>query len=152
MEIRSPETEEEFAAYYELRWKALRGPWGQPRGSERDELDAAATHVAGYDEAKRLVCVGRLHAVETGVGQVRYMAVEESMRGRGLGQAVLDELERLAKRQGMTAIRLDARESAVGFYQRNGYATEGEGHTLFAVVHHSKMRKQFAVSNPEEGV
>ena len=152
MEIRSPETEEEFAAYYELRWRVLRKPWGQPSGSERDELDAAATHVAGYDEAKRLVCVGRLHAVDTGVGQVRYMAVEESVRGRGLGQAVLDELERLAKRQGMTAIRLDARESAVGFYQRNGYATEGESHTLFAVVHHSKMRKQFAVSNPEEGV
>ena len=152
MEIRSPESESEFVAYYELRWRVLRKPWGQPSGSERDELDAAATHVAGYDEAKRLVCVGRLHAVDTGVGQVRYMAVEESMRGRGLGQAVLDELERLAKRQGMTAIRLDARESAVGFYQRNGYATEGEGHTLFAVVHHSKMRKQFAVSNPEEGV
>ena len=152
MEIRSPETEAEFAAYYELRWEALRGPWGQPRGSERDEIDPTATHVAGYDEAKRLVCVGRLHAVEAGVGQVRYMAVESSLRGCGLGQAVLDELERLAKRQGMTAIRLDARESAVGFYQRNGYATEGEGHTLFGVVHHSKMRKQFAVSNPEEGV
>ncbi|HIL73405.1 MAG TPA: GNAT family N-acetyltransferase [Verrucomicrobia bacterium] len=152
MEIRSPESESEFVAYYELRWRVLRKPWGQPSGSERDELDAAATHVAGYDEAKRLVCVGRLHDVETGVGQVRYMAVEEPMRGRGLGQAVLDELERLAKRQGMTAIRLDARESAVGFYQRNGYVTEGEGHTLFGVVHHSKMRKQFAVSNPEEGV
>jgi len=152
VEIRSPESESEFVAYYELRWRVLRKPWGQPSGSERDELDAAATHVAGYDEAKRLVCVGRLHAVETGVGQVRYMAVEEPMRGRGLGQAVLDELERLAKRQGMTAIRLDARESAVGFYQRNGYATEGEGHTLFGDVHHSKMRKQFAVSNPEEGV
>ena len=57
MEIRSPETEQEFAAYYELRWRVLRKPWGQPSGSERDELDAAATHVAGYDEAKRLVCV-----------------------------------------------------------------------------------------------
>ena len=152
MEIRSPESESEFVAYYELRWRVLRKPWGQPSGSERDELDDAATHVAGYDEAKRLVCVGRLHAVETGVGRVRYMAVEEPMRGRGLGHAVLDELERLAKRQGMTAIRLDARESAVGFYQRNGYEAVGEGHTLFGDVHHSKMRKQFAVSNPEEGV
>ena len=90
VEIRSPESESEFVAYYELRWRVLRKPWGQPFGSERDELDATATHVAGYDEAKRLVCVGRLHAVETGVGQVRYMAVEEPMRGRGLGQAGVD--------------------------------------------------------------
>ena len=80
-------------------------------------------------------------AVETGVGQVRYMAVEEPLRGRGFGQAVLDELERLAKRQGMSVIVLDAREAAVGFYRRNGYEAVGEGPVLFGEVRHSKMRK-----------
>ncbi len=142
MEIRSPETDTEFEAYYDLRWRVLRQPWGQSPGSERDELDDDATHVAGYDEVKGLVCVGRLHAVETGVGQVRYMAVEESLRGRGLGQAVLNELERLAKRQGMSVIVLDAREAAVGFYRRNGYEAVDEGHVLFGEVRHSKMRKR----------
>ena len=142
MEIRSPETDTEFEAYYDLRWRVLRQPWGQSSGSERDELDDDAAHVAGYDEVKGLVCVGRLHAVETGVGQVRYMAVEEPLRGRGLGQAVLDELERLAKRQGMSVIVLDAREAAVGFYRRNGYEAVGEGHVLFGEVRHSKMRKR----------
>ena len=142
MEIRSPETDTEFEAYYDLRWRVLRQPWGQSPGSERDELDDDATHVAGYDEVKGLVCVGRLHAVETGVGQVRYMAVEESLRGRGLGQAVLNELERLGKRQGMSVIVLDAREAAVGFYRRNGYEAVDEGHVLFGEVRHSKMRKR----------
>jgi len=142
VEIRSPETDTEFEAYYDLRWRVLRQPWGQSPGSERDELDDDATHVAGYDEVKGLVCVGRLHAVETGVGQVRYMAVEEPLRGRGLGQAVLDELERLAKRQGMSVIVLDAREAAVGSYRRNGYEAVGEGHVLFGEVRHSKMRKR----------
>jgi len=142
VEIRSPETDTEFEAYYDLRWRVLRQPWGQSPGSERDELDDDATHVAGYDEVKGLVCVGRLHAVETGVGQVRYMAVEEPLRGRGLGQAVLNELERLAKRQGMSVIVLDAREAAVGFYRRNGYEAVGEGHVLFGEVRHSKMRKR----------
>ncbi|HJN83333.1 MAG: GNAT family N-acetyltransferase [Verrucomicrobiota bacterium] len=142
MEIRSPETDTEFEAYYDLRWRVLRQPWGQSPGSERDELDDDATHVAGYDEVKGLVCVGRLHAVETGVGQVRYMAVEEPLRGRGLGQAVLNELERLGKRQGMSVIVLDAREAAVGFYRRNGYEAVDEGHVLFGEVRHSKMRKR----------
>jgi ribosomal protein S18 acetylase RimI-like enzyme len=142
VEIRSPETDTEFEAYYDLRWRVLRQPWGQSPGSERDELDDDATHVAGYDEVKGLVCVGRLHAVETGVGQVRYMAVEEPLRGRGLGQAVLNELERLAKRQGMSVIVLDAREAAVGFYRRNGYEAVDEGHVLFGEVRHSKMRKR----------
>ena len=141
VEIRSPETDTEFELYYDLRWRVLRAPWGRPRGSERDALDASATHIAGYDEAKRLVAIGRLHAVEAGVGQVRYMAVEEAMRGRGLGQAVLDELERLAKWHGMKAIILDAREAAEGFYLRNGYVATGDGHTLFGEVRHTKMEK-----------
>ena len=141
MKVRSPETEAEFTSYYDLRWRVLRKPWGQPIGSERDEHDVTATHVAGYDEVNRLVCVGRLHAVETNVGQVRYMAVKESLRGRGLGQAVLDEIELLAKQQGMRMIVLDAREAAVGFYLRNGYVTTGDGHTLFGEVRHTKMEK-----------
>ncbi len=141
MEIRSPETDTEFERYYDLRWRVLRAPWGRPRGSERDTLDASASHVAGYDEAKRLVAIGRLHAVEAGVGQVRYMAVEEATRGQGLGQAVLDELERLAKRLGMKAVILDAREAAEGFYLRNGYVATGDGHTLFGEVRHTKMEK-----------
>ena len=146
MEVRSPETETEFRAYYDLRWRVLREPWGQPLGSDRDEHDVTATHVAGYDEAKRLVCVGRLHAVGTDVGQVRYMAVKESLRGRGLGQAVLDEIERLAKQQGMRTIVLDAREEAAGFYLRNGYVATGDGHTLFGEVRHTKMEKSLTGS------
>ena len=146
MEVRSPETETEFRAYYDLRWRVLREPWGQPLGSERDEHDVTATHVAGYDEAKRLVCVGRLHAVGTDVGQVRYMAVKESLRGRGLGQAVLDEIERLAKQQGMRTIVLDAREEVAGFYLRNGYVATGDGHTLFGEVRHTKMEKSLTGS------
>ena len=139
MEVRSPETETEFRVYYDLRWRVLREPWGQPLGSARDEHDVTATHVAGYEEDQRLVCVGRLHAVGTDVGQVRYMAVKESLRGRWLGQAVLDEIERLAKQQGMRTIVLDAREAAVGFYLRNGYVATGDGHTLFGEVLHTKM-------------
>ena len=141
MEVGSAETGSVVRAYYARRWRVLREAGGPPAGSERDEHDVTATHVAGYDEAKRLVCVGRLHAVGADVGQVRYMAVKESLRGRGLGQAVLDEIERLAKQQGMRTIVLDAREAAVGFYLRNGYVATGDGHTLFGEVRHTKMEK-----------
>ena len=39
MEFRSPNTDLEFEAYYELRWRVLRKPWGQARGTEHDEYD-----------------------------------------------------------------------------------------------------------------
>ena len=68
------------------------------------------------------------------------------MRGRGLGQAVLDEIERLAKQQGMRTIVLDAREEVAGFYLRNGYVATGDGHTLFGEVRHTKMEKSLTGS------
>jgi len=142
VEIRAPETDSEFEAYYELRWRILRQPWGEARGTEIDELENTATHVAAFDESRRLVGVGRLQHVESALGQVRYMAVEPDCRSQGIGQAILNELECLAKRQGMTTILLDAREHAVGFYLKNGYEVSGSSYLLFGVIPHSKMEKQ----------
>ena len=142
MEIRAPENDSEFEAYFELRWRILRKPWGEARGTEVDELENTATHVAAFDEARRLVGVGRLQQVEGSLGQVRYMAVEPDCRSRGLGKSILVELERLARRQGMTTVVLDAREHAVGFYLKNGYEITGDSYLLFGAIPHSKMEKQ----------
>ena len=141
MEIRAPKTDEEFEAYYELRWRILRKPWGEARGTEVDELEDSTTHIAAFDEARRLIGVGRLQPVEGALGQVRYMAVEREWRSQGVGQAMIAELERLAKRQGMTAIVLDSREPAIGFYLQNGYEVIGSSYLLFGEIPHSKMAK-----------
>ncbi|MDX1718459.1 MAG: GNAT family N-acyltransferase, partial [Anderseniella sp.] len=61
MIIREPESEADFRHYYELRWKILRAPWKQPRGSERDALDAHSTHLMIVDPDRKVVGVGRLH-------------------------------------------------------------------------------------------
>ena len=50
-----PQTDAEFEAYFELRWRILRKPWGEARGTEVDELEDTTTHVAAFDEANRLV-------------------------------------------------------------------------------------------------
>ena len=37
--IESPKTKNDFIKYYYLRWKLLRKPHNQPKGSELDELE-----------------------------------------------------------------------------------------------------------------
>ena len=93
MLIRPPATESEFEAYYALRWKILREPWNQPPGSEKDEFEGEAIHLAAWDEAGRLIGVGRLHRVVENCGQIRYMAVDPAQRSHGVGKAILRELE-----------------------------------------------------------
>ena len=107
VDIRSPHNDIEFEAYYELRWRVLRKPWGEARGTEYDEYDRTATHIAAFNDSKNLVGVGRLQLVEGTLGQVRYMAVEPVFRKQGVGQLILLELEKQAKKQGMTDIFLE---------------------------------------------
>jgi N-acetylglutamate synthase-like GNAT family acetyltransferase len=139
----------EWETYFDLRWRVLREPWGQPRGSERDPLDEKAFHllIRGVDGSA--VAVGRLHINTPEEAQVRYMAVGPAHQGSGLGRKILRGLEDRARAQGIQRIILNARENAVGFYTRQGYEAIGPGETLFGEVRHTRMSKNLVpVSAP----
>ena len=142
LKLAAPESPADWERYYDLRWRVLREPWGQPLGSERDSLDSQAFHLALTTPEDLPVAIGRLHLNSRQEAQVRYMAVEESWRGRGTGGRVLSGLEAEAHRLGATAIVLNAREEAVSFYINHGYRLEGPEETLFGEVRHFRMRKE----------
>jgi N-acetylglutamate synthase-like GNAT family acetyltransferase len=142
MLIRPPATESEFEAYYAFRWKILREPWNQPLGSERDNFEDEAIHLAAWDDAGQLVGIGRLHRVAENRGQVRYMAVDPTQRSHGVGNAILQELEARAIALGIQEINLNSRQEAVPFYQKNGYQVLRPAHTLFGKIPHFEMWKR----------
>jgi predicted GNAT family N-acyltransferase len=140
--IRSPATDSELEVYYRLRWRILREPWNQPPGSEKDDREADALHLAAWNDSGTLIGVGRLHRLSANAGQIRYMAVDPSERGRGVGAAILRELEILAARSGFDEVMLNARKEAVPFYESNGYVIVQPSHSLFGVIPHFEMRKR----------
>ena len=81
MEIREPKTKNEFEQYYDLRWKILRQPWNQPKGSEKDNKEKDSVHIIVSDEDK-VIGVGRGHLYTKTEAQIRYMAVEEGYQGK----------------------------------------------------------------------
>ncbi|RAK68338.1 GNAT family N-acetyltransferase [Hymenobacter edaphi] len=139
----TPRTPADWAAYYQLRYQVLRQPWQQPPGSERAPDDEAptTTHVLWRAPDGTVAGVARLHPSAPGQGQVRYMAVSPAWQGHQVGRQLLEYLEAAARQQGLTEIVLHAREAAVGFYQRLGYAVVAPSHTLFGSVPHFLMRK-----------
>jgi predicted GNAT family N-acyltransferase len=142
MAITQPQTPEEFEKYYDLRWRILRAPWDQPRGSEKDEKEDGAIHVMVYEKDKIPVGVGRVHFNSAEEAQVRYMAVEEDQQGKGIGAIILKELERSAAQKGAKIIMLNARDNAVTFYEKYGYEVVKKSHTLFDSIPHFEMRKE----------
>ena len=144
MQITSPANEAEFAAYFELRWRLLRAPWNQPRGSEQDDREAYSIHIMAIAKNSAVAGVGRLHFNSISEAQIRYMAVSTGHQRQGIGSRILANLEERARQLGASVIVLDARETALGFYTRHGYTPTGPGDMLFDRIAHVRMKKQLA--------
>ena len=86
--LQSPRSPSEWDAYFDLRWRILRQPWGQPRSSERDSEDDSAFHLLLMDAAGKALACGRLHLTAPGEAQLRYMAVASLKRWKLRPKAV----------------------------------------------------------------
>ena len=144
---RSPKTVPEFERYYQLRWQILRKPWDQPLGSERDGLEQESIHRMIIDVNDNVLAVGRLEKSSQFSGQIRFMAVSSKVQGQGLGQQIIAALEHQAQKLGITEVTLNAREDAIGFYQKQGYSLQDFSHLLFDEIKHFTMSKTLTHAN-----
>ena len=138
--IRQPQSSQEWDQYYEFRWQMLRQPWQQPRGSEKDELEKHSIHRFVISDNK-VIAVGRLHFTDDTQAQIRYMAVAKEYQRQGLGKLILNSLEQAARGKDIKTLSLNARESAVTFYQSCHYQLAEQTHTLYNSIKHYRMHK-----------
>ncbi|WP_420104985.1 GNAT family N-acetyltransferase [Herbaspirillum huttiense] len=106
-----------------------------PAEIELDEMDPHCVHAVAYDEAGQPLATGRLRPD----GHIGRMAVRKAGRGQGVGGAVLQALIAAARARGDAEVILNAQVHAEGFYQRHGFAREGE-QFMEAGIPHITMR------------
>jgi thioesterase domain-containing protein len=140
-QVVAPQSEQEWEHYYEVRWQILRAPLQQPRGSEKDEYEQHAWHRMVKDEQGRVVGVARLHLVSSEESQIRYMAVVEEHRRKGLATMMLESLEAIARQECVDRVILNARTSATNFYENLGYQITGDAPEIFGSIPHVQMCK-----------
>ena len=153
-QVVAPHTEKEWEQYYEIRWQILRAPLQQPRGSEKDEYEQHAWHRMVKDENDNVVGVARLHLVNNEESQIRYMAVIEQHRRKGLATMMLESLEAIASQEGVERVILNARTSATNFYENLGYVVTGDAPEIFGAIPHVQMCKtleksEVIIRNPQ---
>jgi len=139
--IKEPSNEEEFKDYYHLRWKLLRAHWKQPEGSEVDDLEDRCFHIMAVDDKNEVISIARLQFNSTTEAQIRYMAVARRYERHGIGRELIKTVERRAIESSHINIILDAREPAVGFYQKLGYVVIEKSYLLFDEIQHYRMIK-----------
>jgi len=144
--IRKAASKEEFEELYDLRWKLLRKPWNQPKGSERDEKeDESYSFIAILNN--KIIGTARLHKNNEKEGQIRYLAVEKEYQKIGIGKKLMKKIEMHAINLGLESVILNARKTAEKFFKKLGYKVIRKGHTLFNEIEHFLMRKSLINAN-----
>lgn len=126
IEIRSPKTREDFKAYYDLRYKVLREPFGLPKGTEKDDYEPISQHFMAIDsETGKLVGCAKLFEKETGVGWLSHLAVAVPYQRTGIGKLLITHIEEIAKNEGFKVLGCLARLNTTDYFGKFGYAIAG---------------------------
>lgn len=107
-----------------LRRRVFTEEQGIRPDADQDGRDDQATHVIAFEDG---TLVGTCRIVVVGeVAMLGRLAVERSLRGGGVGRAVLEEAERSALAAGARRVALHAQLPVREFYEGEGYRAYGE--------------------------
>ena len=68
--------------------------------------------------------------------RLRQMAVLNDLQGKGIGKALMQFAENLARDRGYQKITMHARKNAAGFYEKLGYKVISEEFTEITIPHY----------------
>lgn len=117
-----------------LRFEILRRPLGLTFDPEQLAAEDRELHLAVFAEDELMACLV-LTPLADGQIKMRQVAVQAGQQGQGLGRKLVEFSEVVARERGFTRMVLNARDTAVPFYLRLGYAIEGEPFEEVTIPH-----------------
>ncbi len=123
----------------ELRDRVLRRPLGLVLDRSNLDSERLAHLLTAWDETG---IVGCLVLTDDGGGRARMraVAVDDRVRGQGVGRVLVEEFERKALELGFTESFAHAREVALPFYLALGYEAFGDRFEEVTIPH-QRVRK-----------
>lgn len=129
----------EYNQMLKLREEILRRPLGLVYTREDLEPDKKDVLIGAMDDGRMIGCC-ILRAEGPDNIRLRQMAVRNNQQGKGIGQQIMRFAEMLARDKGYRVLTMHARDTALGFYEKQGYKVVGEMFYEVTIPHH-KMEK-----------
>lgn len=123
--IKTPTTHDDFKAYYALRYRVLREPWGHPKGTEKDDYEPISEHFMAVNEKGDVVGVVKLFEKTDCVGHISHLAVAPEHQHKGVGHLLLQTVEQRARARGFHTIGTMARVTATVYFEKYGFRIVG---------------------------
>lgn len=130
----------EYQQMVQLRNDILRKPLKltltpEELAKEKDEI-----LIGAFEEEKMLGCC-MLIIVDRSTVRLRQMAVLNNLQGKGIGRALMQFAENIARDRGFKKIIMHARKSAAGFYEKLGYQVCSDEFEEVTLPHYEMEKK-----------
>jgi predicted GNAT family N-acyltransferase len=130
----------EYQQMVKLRMQILRQPLGLTFTKEELEKEKDNILIAAFDEEEMLGCC-MLTKVDNQTLQLRQMAVNNNLQGKGIGASIMSFAENISRDRGYKKLIMHARDTAIGFYEKFGYKVVGNEFTEVNIAHHIMEKK-----------
>jgi len=123
-----------------LRVSQLLQPIDVPASYIRSENEKNDFLIAAFEKDEMIGCCVLTPKDDRAV-QLRQMAVRSDYRGKGIGAAIIDFAEKVARENNFLLVTMHARDPVIDFYKKCGYQIFDDPFFEVGIGHH-KMRKQ----------
>ena len=130
----------EYDQMVNLRYEILRKPLRLSFDKEELEKEKNDILIAAFEEDKILGCC-LLKKIDNHTVRLRQMAVANNLQGKGIGASMMYFAENVARDDGFKKIRMHARKTAIGFYEKLGYTVMGNEFLEVSIPHFLMEKK-----------
>ena len=130
----------EYQQMVKLRDDILRKPLGLGFSPQELEEEKENMLIGAFEDESMLGCCMLVEENPTTV-RLRQMAVLNDLQGKGIGRALMNFAENLARDRGYKILSMHARKNAIGFYEKMGYNVASEEFTEVTIPHFVMEKK-----------
>jgi len=130
----------EYQQMIKLRDDVLRKPLGLGFDSAELESEKENMLIGAFEDDDMLGCC-MLVEEKPGTVRLRQMAVLNDLQGKGIGRALMNFAENLARDSGYKILSMHARKNSIGFYEKMGYNIKGDEFVEITIPHYLMEKK-----------
>lgn len=130
----------EYQKMIKLRDDILRKPLGLGFTSQELEEEKNNMLIGAFEDDTILGCC-MLVEENPQIVRLRQMAVLNDLQGKGIGRALMNFAENIARDRGYKILSMHARKNAIGFYEKMGYKVAGDEFTEVTIPHYVMEKK-----------
>jgi N-acetylglutamate synthase-like GNAT family acetyltransferase len=130
----------EYRQMVKLRDDLLRKPLGLTFSKEELEAEKENMLIAAFEDDDILGCC-MLVEKDSDTARLRQMAVLNNLQGKGVGSAILQFAENLARDRGYKKIMMHARKNTAEFFEKCGYKVSGTEFIELTIPHYQMIKE-----------